>query len=187
MIMNSIHKMFESGSNMNNLKYVVNKTYLRQRTEQNVLTDRNRPTTTDLRHSSLAANNITAKLTNQSVRTGLRTFDRQQLFTWLRWWLPVMLSIDQSPLPTTVLLGTALIWMIRLYYQRSRWLLCYGGLHRNVQFELTFSQFFQLVNSILFNPTNKLAFRKLRAYTNEVKMSIRNSYVFILELNFGDL
>ena len=85
MIMNSIHKMFESGSNMNNLKYVVNKTYLRHtyynRTEQNVLTDRNRPITTDLRHSSLAANNIMAKLTNQSVRTGLRTFDRQQLFT----------------------------------------------------------------------------------------------------------
>ena len=45
---------------------------------------------------------ITAKLTNQFIQTGLRTFDWQQLFTWLWWWLPLRLSKRQSPLPTTV-------------------------------------------------------------------------------------
>ena len=39
------------------------------------LTDRDRPITTDLRHLSLTANNITARLTNQFIQTGLRTFD----------------------------------------------------------------------------------------------------------------
>ena len=44
------------------------------------------PITTDLRHFSLIASNIAAKLTNQYTRTGLSTPDWQQLFTWLRWW-----------------------------------------------------------------------------------------------------
>ena len=79
--------------------------YHKKRTEQNdltLLTDRDRPITTDLRHSCLTANYITAKLTNQFIQTGLRTFDWQQLFTWLWWWLPLRLSKRQSPLPTTV-------------------------------------------------------------------------------------
>ena len=79
--------------------------YHYKRTEQNdltLLTDRDRPITTDLRHSCLTANYITAKLTNQFIQTGLRTFDWQQLFTWLWWWLPLRLSKRQSPLPTTV-------------------------------------------------------------------------------------
>ena len=62
-----------------------------KRTEQNdltLLTDRDRPITIDLRHLSLTTNNITAKLTNQFIQTGLSTFDWQQLFTWLWWWLP---------------------------------------------------------------------------------------------------
>ena len=49
-----------------------------QTNEQNdltSLTDRDRPITTDLRHLSLTANNITAKLTNQCTQTGLSTFD----------------------------------------------------------------------------------------------------------------
>ena len=48
--------------------------------EQNdriLLTDEIRSITTDLRYLSLTANNITAKLTNQLKRTGLRTFDWQ--------------------------------------------------------------------------------------------------------------
>ena len=44
------------------------------------------PITTDLRHFSLIASNIAAKLTNQYTRTGLSTPDWQQLFTWLWWW-----------------------------------------------------------------------------------------------------
>ena len=67
--------------------------YKRQ-TKQNdltSLTDRERSITTDQRHLSLTANNITAKLTNQFIQTGLRTFDWQQLFTWLWWWLPLTL------------------------------------------------------------------------------------------------
>ena len=39
------------------------------------LTDRDRPITTNLRHSSLTANNITAKLTNQFIQIGLSIFD----------------------------------------------------------------------------------------------------------------
>ena len=86
-----------------------------QTNEQNdltSLTDRDRPITTDLRHLSLTANNITAKLTNQCTQTGLSTFDWQQPFTWLWWWLPLRLSKRQSPLPTTVLLRTTLTWTI---------------------------------------------------------------------------
>ena len=50
------------------------------------------PITTDLRHLCLTANNITAKLNNQFIRTGRRTFVWQRLFTWLWWWLPLRLS-----------------------------------------------------------------------------------------------
>ena len=49
-----------------------------KQTEQNdltSLTDRNRQITTDLLQLSLTANNITAKLTNQFIQTGLITFD----------------------------------------------------------------------------------------------------------------
>ena len=56
----------------------------------------------------------TAKLTNKFMQTGLRTFDWQQLFTWLWWWLPLRLSKRQSPLPT-VLLRTTLTRMITPY------------------------------------------------------------------------
>ena len=56
----------------------------------------------------------TAKLTNQFIQTGLRTFDWQQLFTWLWWWLPLRLSKRQSPLPT-VILRTTLTRMITPY------------------------------------------------------------------------
>ena len=51
--------------------------YKRQ-TKQNdltSLTNRERSITTDQRHLSLTANNVTAKLTNQFIQTGLRTFD----------------------------------------------------------------------------------------------------------------
>ena len=57
--------------------------------EQNDLTlqtDRDRSITTDLHHLSFAAKNTRAKLTNQFILTGLRTFDWQQLFTWHWWW-----------------------------------------------------------------------------------------------------
>ena len=50
--------------------------YTCKRTEQNdltLLTVRDRPIMTDLRQLSLTANNITSKLTNQFIRTGLRT------------------------------------------------------------------------------------------------------------------
>ena len=93
-----------------------------KRTEQNDLTsptDRDRPITTDLRHLSLTANNITAKLTNQCTQTGLSTFDWQQPFTWLWWWLPLRLSKRQSPLPTTVLLRTTLTRTIKLHYYNT--------------------------------------------------------------------
>ena len=80
------------------------------------VTDPNRPITTDLRHLSLTANNITAKLNNQCTQTGLSTFDWQQPFTWLWWWLPLRLSKCQSPLPTTVLLRTILTRTIKLHY-----------------------------------------------------------------------
>ena len=55
-----------------------------KRSEQNDLTlpmDRNRPITTNIRHLGLTANNVRAKLTNKFIRTELRTFDWQQLFT----------------------------------------------------------------------------------------------------------
>ena len=89
------------------------------RTEQNNLTslaDPNWPITTDLCHLSLTANYITAKLTNQCTQTGLSTFDWQQPFTWLWWWLPLRLSKRQSPLPTTVHLRTTLTQTIKLHY-----------------------------------------------------------------------
>ena len=90
-----------------------------KRTEQNdltLLTDRDWPITTNLRHLSLTGHNITAKLTNQFIQTGLRTFDWQQLFTWLWRWLPFWLSKRQSPLPTTVLLRTTPTPRIKLHY-----------------------------------------------------------------------
>ena len=65
---------------------------LRLQTNRTFLTDRDWPITTDLRHLSLAGNNIAAKLTNQFVQAGIRTFDWQQLCAWLWWWLPLMLS-----------------------------------------------------------------------------------------------
>ena len=73
------------------------------------------PNTTDLRHLSLTANNISAKLTNQCTQTGLSTFNWQLPFTWL-WWLLLRLSKRQSPLPTTVLLRTTITWTIKLHY-----------------------------------------------------------------------
>ena len=76
----------------------------------------NRPITTDLRHLSLTANNIMAKLTNQCTQTGVSTFDWQQPFTWFWWWLPLRLSKRQSPLPTTVLIRTTLTRSIKLHY-----------------------------------------------------------------------
>ena len=93
-----------------------------KRTEQNNLTsprDRDRSISTDLRHLSLKANNITEKLINQFIQTELRTFDWQQLFTWLWWWLPLRLSKRQSPLPTTVHLWTTLTRTIKLHYYRA--------------------------------------------------------------------
>ena len=70
-------------------------------------TDWDRPITTDQRHYSLIANNIATKLTNQFLRSGLRTFDWQQLWNWL--WCA-------SPLPTTVLLRTAHTRTIKVHY-----------------------------------------------------------------------
>ena len=107
-----------------------------KRTEQNDLTsptDRDRPITTDLRHLSLTANNITAKLTNQCTQTGLSTFDWQQPFTWLWWWLPLRLSKRQSPLPTTVLLRTILTQTIKLQYYNT------NSIQIHFSFSLTFS------------------------------------------------
>ena len=49
-------------------------------TNRTLLTDRDWPITTDLRHLSLTANNIAAKPTDQFIQTGLGTFDWQQLF-----------------------------------------------------------------------------------------------------------
>ena len=52
------------------------------RTKQNNLTslaDPNWPITTDLRHLSFTANNITAKLTNQCTQTGLSTLTDNNL------------------------------------------------------------------------------------------------------------
>ena len=82
------------------------------------LTDPNWPIMTDVHHLSLAANNIMAKLTNQFLQTGLSTFDWQQSFTWLWWWLLLRLSKSQSPLLTTVLLRTTHTWMIQLHYYK---------------------------------------------------------------------
>ena len=79
--------------------------------------DRDWLITTDLRHLSLRANNIAAKkkAANQFMQTGLRTFDWQQLFTWLWRWLPLRFLKRQSPLPTTVLLRTTLTRTIKLH------------------------------------------------------------------------
>ena len=54
-------------------------------------TNHDRPIMTDIYHLSLTANSIMAKL------TGLGTFDWQQPFTWLWWWLLLRLSKCQSP------------------------------------------------------------------------------------------
>ena len=110
---------------MNHYRYYTNDSFTTstlQTNEQNdltSLTDRDRPITTDLRHLSLTANNITAKLTNQLIQTGPRTFDWQQLFTRLWWWLSLRLSKRQSPLPTTVYLRTTLARTIELHYYRT--------------------------------------------------------------------
>ena len=64
--------------------------------------------------------NITTKLTNQFIQTRLSTFDWQQPFTWLWWWLPLRLSKRQSPLPTTVFLRTTLTRTIKLHYYITR-------------------------------------------------------------------
>ena len=63
---------------------------------------------------SLTANNITAKLTYNSTRTGLSTFDSQQLFT--RLWFPLTLSKRQSPPTTKVLLRTTPTRTIALHF-----------------------------------------------------------------------
>ena len=68
------------------------------------------------RHLTPTNNNIRAKLTNQLIQTGLSTFDWQQPFTWVWWWLPFRLSKNQSPLPTTVLLRTTLTQTIKPHY-----------------------------------------------------------------------
>ena len=82
-----------------------------------LLTDRDRPITADQDATQvLQPIDITGKLTNQFIQTGLRTFDWQQLFTWLWWWLPLRLSKRQSPLPTTVHLRTTLTRTIKLHY-----------------------------------------------------------------------
>ena len=89
-----------------------------QQNDLTSLTDPNWPIMTDVHHLSLAANNIMAKLTNQFLQTGLSTFDWQQPFTWLWWWLLLRLSKSQSPLLTTVLLRTTHTWMIQLHYYK---------------------------------------------------------------------
>ena len=89
-----------------------------QQNDLTSLTDPNWPIMTDVHHLSLAANNIMAKLTNQFLQTGLSTFDWQQPFTWLWWWLLLRLSKSQSPLLTTVLLRTTYTWMIQLHYYK---------------------------------------------------------------------
>ena len=92
-----------------------------QQNDLSSLTDPNKPITTDLCHLSLLANTIMAKLTNQCTQTGLSTFDWQQPFTWLWWWLLLRLSKRQSPLPTTVLLRTTLTRTIKLHYYMLPW------------------------------------------------------------------
>ena len=93
-----------------------------QQNDLTSLTDPNRPIMTDVHHLSLIANNITAKLTNQFLQTGLSIFDWQQPFTWLWWWLLLRLSKSQSPLLlTTVLLRTTHTWMIKLHEMNARY------------------------------------------------------------------
>ena len=82
----------------------------------NFTKDEDRSITTNLRHLSLPADNITAKMTNQFIQTVPRTFDWQQLFTCLWCWLPLRLSKRQSPLPTIVLIRTKLTHTIKLHY-----------------------------------------------------------------------
>ena len=103
-----------------------------------LLTDRDWPITTDLRHLSLTADNIMAKLTNQFIQTELRTFDWQQLFTLLRRWLPLRLSKRQSPLPTTVLLRTTFPPTIKLHY----YMLPPGSIHILYKHFLSFCPIF---------------------------------------------
>ena len=76
--------------------------------QSRLVTDQNRPITTDLCHLSLTANNMMAKLTSKVTQTRLSTFKWPQPFTWLWWWLLHRLSWHQSPLATTVLLSTTL-------------------------------------------------------------------------------
>ena len=95
----------------------INITLQTNRTERPNFTNGSRPTNHDhLRHLSLPADKITAKMTNQFLPTGLGTFDWQKLFTCLWWWLPLRLSKRQSPLPTIVLIRTKLTHTIKLHY-----------------------------------------------------------------------
>lgn len=64
---------------------------------------------------SLLAINMTAKLTNQFTRTGLKKLEWQQQYTWLWWWPLLMLSKRLSLRTITVLLKTALTQTIRLH------------------------------------------------------------------------
>ena len=81
---------------------------------QALTTDRNRPMTDDELYTSLSANTIMVKLTNQFQRTGFITsMTWQTLFTWLWRWLPLRLSKRQSL--TTVLFRTTFTRTITLY------------------------------------------------------------------------
>ena len=95
----------------------INITLQTNRTERPNFTNGSRPSNHDhLRHLSLPADKITAEMTNQFLQTGIRTFDWQQLFSCLWWWLPLRLSKRQSPLPTIVLIRTKLTHTIKLHY-----------------------------------------------------------------------
>ena len=95
----------------------INITLQTNQTERPNFTNGSRPTNHDhLRHLSLSADKITAEMTNQFLQTGIRTFDWQQLFSCLWWWLPLRLSKRQSPLPTIVLIRTKLTHTIKLHY-----------------------------------------------------------------------
>jgi len=69
--------------------------------------------TDDKLYTSLSANTIMAKLTNQFQRTTYNIIAWQTLFTWLWRWLPLRLSKRQSP--TTVLFRTTFTRTITLY------------------------------------------------------------------------
>ena len=84
-------------------------------------TDQSRPT-----YTTWVLQPVTSwQLTNQFIQTGLSTFNWQQLFTWLWWWLPLRLSKRQSPLPTSVLLRTTLTRTIKPHcYPRVQTIYC---------------------------------------------------------------